>query len=120
MADIFDDPDFQAFLRRAKEQMFPKMKNSAISVMILGDPDPKLCIELGAAILYDKPILVLVPEDANIPANLTRCASAIIQGNLKDPKTAKRMQEAIDKILANDLRTRPVSLGFAVKTDPAH
>lgn len=105
--DPFDNPELKAYLRRAQEEMFPKLESSAISVTILsGKPDPKLCLELGASILFDKPIIVLVPDDTPVPANLKRCASAIVEGNPRDPATLDRLRRAIDQVLKNDRRRR--------------
>jgi hypothetical protein len=52
--DAWDHPEVQKWLASAQE-MLAKMKQSAMSIMILAEPDAKLCVELGAAILYDKP-----------------------------------------------------------------
>jgi hypothetical protein len=94
------------YFRHAKEELFPKMKASAMSITIFhSEPDPKLCMELGAAILFDKPIILVVPDpDRQIPANLRRIASVIVVGNPLDPETQQRMQDAITAVLDNDVR----------------
>lgn len=94
------------FFKHAKDALFPKLKDSALSLTIVSDnPDPKLCMELGAAILFDKPLILLVLDaETKISANLKRVASAIIVGNPRDPATQKAMQEAITNVLANDKR----------------
>jgi hypothetical protein len=104
MKDIFDDPDLKAYLRRAEEEMFPKMKGSAISVIIAGKSDAKLCVELGAAILFDKPIVVVVPDGRTVPANLKRVAAVIVEGNSRDPAFSNLLQSAIARVLENDRR----------------
>jgi hypothetical protein len=107
MSDIYGDPEFQAYLAHAKKEMFPKMKSSALSVTILTDnPDPKICLELGAAILFDKPLVILVPREMKIPANLKRCAAAIIQGDPNDPAVRAQMQEAITRVIEQDQRAK--------------
>jgi hypothetical protein len=96
------------FFKHAREEMFPKMKSSAMSVTIVppddADPDPKLCIELGAAILFDKPIILLVPSGRTVSANLRRIASAIVQGDLNDPTVQKRLHDALSNVAKNDVR----------------
>lgn len=94
------------FFRHARTEMFPKMKGSAISVVISGEPDPKLCLELGAAILFDKPIIAVVPVGRKIPSNLARVASAIIQGDIRDDVTKQELQAAISRVLENDKRSQ--------------
>jgi hypothetical protein len=92
------------FFQRAVDEMFPKMKASCLSVVLVADPDPKLCIELGAAILFDKPIVAVVPAGQKIPANLARVASAIVQGDMGDEATKHKLQEAMERVIANDKR----------------
>lgn len=96
----------QAYYRYAKEDLFPKMKSSSISITIAGEPDPKLCLELGAMILFDKPIIVLVPEGHTLPANLKRVAAAIVYGNPQNPHTMKELQNAITSVSGNDQRAK--------------
>ena len=107
MSDPFDDPKLKAYFRHAKEELFPKIKDTAVSLAILGEPDPKLCLELGAMILFDKPIIVLVPRDMPVPANLKRCAAAIVEGDPHDPETQERLQKALRSVMQNDRRSRP-------------
>jgi hypothetical protein len=94
------------FFRHAEEMLFPKIQQCSLSVAIFnGRPDPKLCMELGAAILFDKPIILVVPDSqTKIPANLKRLASIIIVGDLSDPEISRRMQDAITAVLDNDRR----------------
>lgn len=101
-----EDDELKAYLEHAKDEMFPKLKRSALNVTILGEPDPKLCLELGAAILFDKPIIVLVPSDRPVPANLRRVAAEVVQGGMNDPTTDQRLRDAIARVLKNDVRTR--------------
>lgn len=107
MSDPFDDPRLKAYLAHAQEEMFPKMKDSALSITILTDkPDPKVCLELGAAILFDKPLIILVPREMKVPANLKRCAAAIIQGDPNDPAVRAQMQDAISRVIEQDQRAK--------------
>ena len=99
--------DEDEFFRHSREEMFPKMKGSAISITLAhDDPDPKLCMELGAAILFDKPIICVVLPGRKVANNLRRVASAIVEGSMDDPKTKQRLQDAISNVLANDVRTK--------------
>jgi|SRR6185312_3703550 len=96
------------FFKHAREVMFPMMKSSALSVTIVppadADPDPKLCMEVGAAILFDKPIILMLPPGRTVPANLRRIASAIVQGDINDPTLQQRLNDAISNVLKNDVR----------------
>lgn len=86
--------------------MFPKMKDSALTVIIAGEPDPKLCLELGAAILFDKPLIVAVPRGSKVSSNLKRVASAIVELDMNDPSSQDKLQQALTQVLAKDKRCR--------------
>ena len=99
--------DFDDFLKRAEAEMFPKMQDSAMSVVIFrAKPDPKLAIEVGAAILMDKPLILVVQPGEVVPPVLARISSAIVEGKLDDPDTQRRFHEAINHVIDNDPRAR--------------
>jgi hypothetical protein len=101
------DKDYDRWLKRARDEMFPKLKDSAMQISILtGDPDPKMCVELGAAILFDKPIIVWVPRDMKVPVNLKRVATHIIQGDVNDPSDVEELKRAIRDVRENDARAK--------------
>jgi hypothetical protein len=108
---LFDDmpPELQRILDHAETEMLPKMKGSALCISITApEPDIKLCLEVGAAILYDKPLILLVPEEMQISANLKRVASRIIYGSAKNTKVANQLKEAIKNIIEQDRRVKEV------------
>lgn len=94
--------EFNEWLRRAEREMFPKMKDSAMSLVISGEPDAKLCLEVGAAILYDKPILVVVPKGRRVPRNLQRIAERTVEIDFEnpDPLQQAKLERAISEIVA--------------------
>jgi hypothetical protein len=97
--DLWDDPDVKAWLESAARDMLPKMKNSAMSIAIFsGKVDPKFCLEIGAAILYDKPIILLVTEDAQLSPALQRVAAAIVRGHPHEWMTRKKLAAAISRV----------------------
>jgi hypothetical protein len=104
--NLFDDPDVKEYLDHAEKEMLPKMKDSALTIALYpGEVDIKLCVEIGAAILLDKPIILVASTDKPIPANLVRVASAIIQcDNIKDQSTQDRIEAAITQVLTQDRR----------------
>ncbi len=106
--DLYDVPELKRYLEHARREMFPKLKDSVISITIApgDDPDPKICLELGAAILFDKPIIIVCPPGRPISANLKRVANAIVVGDMSDPTTGERMHEAIERVMANDARAK--------------
>lgn len=112
--DFFDDPDVKAYLDDAEKEMLPMMEKSALTLCIFpGKVDIKLCVEIGAAILFDKPIIVVVTGDKPVPANLKRVASAIVQcDDMKDEAARAKIDDAISRVLQQDQRAhskRPVA-----------
>lgn len=99
--------ELKRYLEHAAREMIPMMKDSALSIAILNaDPDPKLCLEIGAAIMLDKPLIILVPRGERVPANLKRVASRIVFGEPNDPKVQAEIQDAITSVMENDARLR--------------
>lgn len=97
------------FFKHVEAVTIPKMRECVVSLTIFsGKVDVKLCVELGAAILLDKPILVVVERDTRIPVNLKRCASRIIEIDFDrmDPRSQEKIRAALDEILKNDERAK--------------
>lgn len=93
--DFWEGHDVKEWLEHATTEMMPKMKESALSVAIwTGQPDAKLAVEIGAAILYEKPLILLV-TDGHVPRALERVATAIVRGDPKEPETRERLMRAI-------------------------
>lgn len=99
-----DKGDLQAFLRHARTVTYPMIKGSNFTVSLMPrDPDPKYCLELGASIMFNKPIIVVVTDDGlMVPDALRRIADAIVFGNpAKDPAAWERLEKAIKDVQAN-------------------
>jgi hypothetical protein len=93
------------YLDHAQREMLPKLEGSALVITIGADkPDIKLCLEVGASILLDKPLILMLPKGRQVSANLKRVATVIVEGNMNDPETCDRLRSAIESILANDRR----------------
>jgi hypothetical protein len=105
--ELYNHPEIKAYLAHAEKEMLPKMKESAMSVAIVTDAiDPKICMEIGAAVLYDKPLVIVLRPGTKVTANLKRLASTIIEGDMNDPSTHERLQDAITKVLTQDRRVK--------------
>jgi hypothetical protein len=100
MSDFWEKREVQEWLENAANDMFPKMKDSACSIAIFsGKVDPKFALEIGAAILFDKPIVLLVTKDEQLSPSLERAAAAIVRGGMDEPGTVERLHAAIEKVL---------------------
>lgn len=82
------------------KELIPKMEESAYVMSLFprdGKPDAKFAVELGMAIMLDKPITIIVaPEEAaKIPSQLRRVADSIDVLDLNAPDANDRMREII-------------------------
>jgi hypothetical protein len=101
---IFDDAELKAWLEEMEERNFPAIRKAAFSVALLGEPSPSLCLQFGAMVLLDKPIIVLKRPNQAIPTNVKRVASAIVEGDPLDPGTQERLRQAILNLIKTDAR----------------
>ena len=50
MTDPFEHPDVRRFLKRAERDMLPKLRDSALSMILFSEkPDMKLAVEFGTS-----------------------------------------------------------------------
>jgi hypothetical protein len=93
---------FRGLQAGAEVDLFPKMRGSRFAVSIVdGQPDVKLCMELGAAMFFDKPLIVLVKRGAwIIPARLRKFCDAVIEfDDFKDPTVQGQTRAAIERLM---------------------
>jgi len=97
-----DDRQVSEFARRYAKKMFPNLKESALFVSILPneDPAPESCLDLGAAILYDKPIVIMVLKGNRVPAALRRAADRLIEVEEFDDDAKLQLQAAMEEVEA--------------------
>ena len=93
--NFWDDPDIQGWLNSVSEDMIPKMKSSSIALAVCnGTIDAQISVQIGAAILLDKPLIVVLPDVCLAPA-LERAATAIVRGDPHDAETKAKLLSAL-------------------------
>lgn len=96
-------PDFDKFAERVRKELVPKIEGSNIFVSITpSSPDKvdvKFALELGLAIMFDKPIIACVQPGAKIPEKLSRVVEKFVELDLNDPTQQKRLTEAINEMM---------------------
>jgi hypothetical protein len=92
--------DEQEFMERADTELRMMIEKSAIVMHIIGagPPTVKSAVEVGFALLLDKPIIVVVPEDRPVPDHLRNIAVAVIPLELEPSAMADRIQETMDRV----------------------
>jgi hypothetical protein len=99
--DPFDTDEWRAYAKHALDDLVPKLRNSAVAVQLVpdGPTDVKFALELGMSIMLDKPIIAVFEPGTRVPAKLVAVADALVEGSLSDPTTAKRIKDALHKVL---------------------
>lgn len=90
------DPETLAYLRRATDELAPKIRESAMVICSVPEParlsDLQFATQLGLAILMDKPILALVTPGTPVPAHVVRVADRIVEMDLDGDAEANQRQ----------------------------
>ena len=94
------DPQFKNFVERVHRELVPKIEGSTIFVSITPDRpekvDVKFAVELGLAIMMDKPIIATFRPGTKIPEKLAKVVDRFIElGDLSDPVSNKRISDEI-------------------------
>jgi hypothetical protein len=96
--DEFDD--FEAFAEQVRDDLLPKLKGSNYVVNIMpNEIDIKVAVEIGLAILLDKPLVVLAPDGRVACPKLLRIADHVITGDLESKAGRDAMFEKLGRIL---------------------
>jgi hypothetical protein len=109
MTDDFDDRQFQKVVT---EGLVPKVEGSSMFVSIspgVDRIDAKFCVELGVAIMLDKPILAIVAPDQTVPRKLHRIAEMIVIADITTDEGRQRVAQAIQEFQKNVLGDSPTS-----------
>lgn len=94
----FADREFQ---RAVTEGLVPQLKDSAVAVAICPADeqlDAKFCVELGAMIMLDKPILAFVAPGRHIPDKLLLVADEIVQADITTDEGQASMRAALERM----------------------
>jgi hypothetical protein len=99
-----DEAGMREFLRGfadgARRDTIPKMQGSLFCMMILdGEPDIKLALEIGMALLLDKPLFIVAVGNIWISPRLRQIADAVIEGPAFDESMKERIQAAVGKFM---------------------
>jgi hypothetical protein len=86
----FDGDDFKRWADDMRRRLIPDMKSSAHILMIApslnAEFDIEFALQIGACILLEKPLIVLVHPNRTIPPKLKAIADRIIEVDLSDPE----------------------------------
>jgi hypothetical protein len=95
--------EWDRFVKSTREDAMVKIMESAfvMSLVPRGEPDIKFCVELGLAIMLDKPIVAVVMPGAEVPERLRLVADEIIEADLDLAEgrelIASRLRELVER-----------------------
>lgn len=102
--DPWDEPEAEEFIRGVLGDMAPKMKNSAVAISLVLNPegDVKFWVELGAMIMMDKPIITVLGPGQVCPPKLALISDEIVQclDGMESPRFQADLQGAISRVVA--------------------
>jgi len=97
------DPSFERWKQHCIKTLIPKIEGSNIFVSLTPanafKTDVKFAVELGFAIMYNKPIIAVIPPGTQVPDKLVRVADRIVELDLKDKNGQKRLMEVLKEMI---------------------
>lgn len=83
--------------QRVRDELIPKLRASAVVAQLApGDaPDVKAAVEVGMAILLDKPLIVIEIPGRSVSLRLGRAADAVIEWDGVSPDVGERITAAM-------------------------
>lgn len=93
--------EWERFVRSFREDALSKMTESAFVAQLVpkdGKFDVKFAVELGAAIMLNKPILAIVMPGSEVPAKLRLIADVVVEEDIDTQEGQKRAAKAIAKM----------------------
>jgi hypothetical protein len=98
-----DNPEFREFEDRVNRELVPKIEQSNIFVSIVPmskeQVDVKFAIELGLAIMLNKPIIAVIKPGTEIPEKLSRVVERFVELDMNAPDMGERLTEVIQEEL---------------------
>jgi hypothetical protein len=105
MKDEWDDPFWQEFVRNVRDNTMQMVADSHATVSIYpahAETDVKFAVELGLSIMYDKPLIVLVPPGVRIPVHLQRVADEIVVCDIDTEDGQSKLGAALHRQLPEE------------------
>lgn len=100
---LTDEEQFAEFVRHVRAETAKKIKESSYVMSFLPTADGvdvKFAVELGLSIMLQKPLVLVVRSDADVPEKLRQIADAEIVIDEEDFDTDEGQQRIADRINA--------------------
>lgn len=103
--EITQSEEWKDYCKRVREGLIPKVKDSSLVVSIVpaGEIDIKFAIELGMAVMMDKPIVAVIPPGTPVPEKLARVVDRFVELDFRDPTQRERLAETLKEMVEEGL-----------------
>lgn len=108
--DPFKSSEWITFADKVRRDMIPQMEESSHVAVISPDGpdfDVAFAVQIGATVILDKPLVVLVPHGFKPPRRLLLIADKVIQVSEDDTDRTRAMRELRDYMLGRDRTSKP-------------
>jgi hypothetical protein len=106
LSDPWQDPTTKAWVRHVLDDMLPKLQSSGAVISIApgeGEADVKYWVELGASIMFNKPLILTVFGDRPVPPKLLAVADEVVRlQDGVDPEGSRELAEAVKRVMGGD------------------
>lgn len=95
-----EDREWEEFVRNAREHSIKQIEASAMVMSLVPDDDfdVKFALELGAAIMLDKPLIVIVVPGRRVSEHLRRVADEVVEVDIDTEDGQERLQAALRRL----------------------
>jgi hypothetical protein len=105
MKDPTDHPIWKRFEAHVRNDLIPKMKASASVLLIAPDIstpfDVQFAVQIGASVLLEKPLVLIVEGNRTVPPKLERVADRIIRADLSTERGMAAVDEEIARFMTD-------------------
>jgi len=107
MSDFWENADYGEWEDAVRREVIPMLQSTAacISLVPKVTTDVRFAVELGLAIMMDKPIIALVRPGSKISAALARAADELVEVDIRrEPDAAQRsISAAYERVMRSRL-----------------
>lgn len=97
------EQEFREFEERVRREVAPNVLCSSVFISLTpetaADVDVKFSLELGLAIMFNKPIIALIRPGTKIPRKLSLVVDRFVEMDMNDPTQMERLTEAIKEMM---------------------
>jgi len=100
---MIDNEKYKEWMHRVIKDSGSKIADSKVYLSLFSegsDRDPQCLLELGIAMMLDKPIVVVATEGVKIPENLRKVAVIVENVDSSIPSDMKRAMRSVGKVIS--------------------